>query len=333
VSFLDEKEIVMNTRTKRLFKLERFVTTMVMLSISFFVYGSDKVDANVSTYPSLTLVAFHSIDREGPTGYDIWVIDPNDPSNINQLTDTDEDDLFALWSPDGSKIVFTRHKPPFVGHDEDASLWIMNWDGSNQRQITPYHNVGGGSLIPYFWVDAADGERIYYYKDFGLSGLYWVYAHLEVGQPENPVTSGIPIAQPDISPDGTTLAHIWGARLYLSDFQVGAGTTAISNTRLIDSIGGSLSNPRWAPDGSQLSFVDWSKSAQIFSVEVVPPNTIPSQTPSQITTFGKHTPYSWSPDSNWMVVDLNRELVVIQSDGSGTHEPLTNDSILMKVLE
>jgi Tol biopolymer transport system component len=57
----------------------------------------------------------------------VWVFDLA-ARTITQLT-TDGGD-YPSWSPDGSKIIYTRTQPG------DGGLWVMNADGSNQHRIT-----------------------------------------------------------------------------------------------------------------------------------------------------------------------------------------------------
>jgi Tol biopolymer transport system component len=91
-----------------------------------------------------------------------------DGSDLRRLTTTPGYDGGAFFSPDGTKIVYRAHHP-----SDSASLgeyrallaqrlvrpsrmeiWVMNADGSNQRQVT---NLGGANFAPYF---TPDGRRI-----------------------------------------------------------------------------------------------------------------------------------------------------------------------------
>jgi TolB protein len=58
---------------------------------------------------------------------EVWIYDLI-AKTITQLTSDGGD--YPSWSPDGSKIVFTRTQPG------DGGLWVMNADGSGKRRLT-----------------------------------------------------------------------------------------------------------------------------------------------------------------------------------------------------
>ncbi len=63
-------------------------------------------------------IAFRS-DRDG-----------NDGSGVTNLTNNPAFDGSLVWSPDGSKIVFTSNR------DGNSKLYVMNADGSGVRNLT-----------------------------------------------------------------------------------------------------------------------------------------------------------------------------------------------------
>jgi Tol biopolymer transport system component len=124
-------------------------------------YGVYTAEATVS--PDGRTIVFTSL-KDGDL--DIYTMNV-DGTNVRRLTTTPGYDGGAFFSPDGRLIVYRAWHPTdsaLAQYSEllaqrlvrpnRMELWVMNADGSDQRQIT---QLGGANFAPFF---APDGRRI-----------------------------------------------------------------------------------------------------------------------------------------------------------------------------
>ena len=90
---------------------------------------------------------------------DLYAIGPNG-KHRTQLTDSPEDDSFPAYSGDGEKIVFSRSP---VGDPNSGQIWIMNADGSGERQLT----AGPPATADHDPVLSPNGKRIVFTRITG----------------------------------------------------------------------------------------------------------------------------------------------------------------------
>ena len=96
-----------------------------------------------------------------------------DGSDIRRLTSTPGYDGGAFFSPDGKQIVYRSWHPTGdslrayqdllrqgLVRPNRMEIWVMNSDGSNQRQIT---SLGGANFAPFF---TPDGKRVIFSSNY-----------------------------------------------------------------------------------------------------------------------------------------------------------------------
>jgi TolB protein len=94
---------------------------------------------------------------ERPTrdGADLYTVgaDGSDVTRLTRLRGVEHD---SSWSPDGSKVAFTRARNPETGPFE---IWVVNADGSGLARVTRHRGFTFGPA----W--SPDGHRIVYSKE------------------------------------------------------------------------------------------------------------------------------------------------------------------------
>jgi Tol biopolymer transport system component len=156
-------------------------------------------DAEATVSPDGKKIVFTSL-RDGDL--DIYTMNL-DGSGVRRLTNTPGYDGGPFFSPDGAQIVYRAHRPQTPEELKDyqdllkenlirpskLEIFVMNADGSNQRQIT---NLGAASFAPFFHpsgkkiifasncadskrrnfdlflinLDGTNQEQVTYYEDF-----------------------------------------------------------------------------------------------------------------------------------------------------------------------
>jgi Tol biopolymer transport system component len=139
-----------------------------------------------------------------------------DGTGVRRLTSTIGYDGGPFFSPDGSLIVYRSwhpSTPPEIAEYQDLlkqgvvrtlrmELWMMNADGSNQRQVT---HLGGANFAPYFH---PDGKRIIFasnYRDPRSRDFDLYLVNLDGGGLTRVTTSAEFDGFPIFSPDGKRL--------------------------------------------------------------------------------------------------------------------------------
>ena len=214
----------------------------------------------------------------------IWVAPINDLMHGKQITSAKlEGDRGLAWTPDG-RIIYSSQ----AGGNFD--LWIMNADGTNQKQLTStsavetetqvspdgryiFFNSDRGKL-PSVWRMDIDGNNVKqitdqedYLSDIAPDGKSILFTSWRTGRQTlwrtsadgGPATqlSDLFIADARISPDGKSIAcksrdenPTLPTKLILIPIEGGAPTKSFD---LLPTTGGA---PEWAKDGKSVTFYD-----------------------------------------------------------------------------
>jgi Tol biopolymer transport system component len=244
-------------------------------------------------------IAFHA----DPDGNDDFYLIGADGKGLQPLTTNAETVAFPYWSPDGTRIAY------LCCSGFDASLWVMNADGSDARRLTT-GRAGSPAWSP-------DGRRIAY--DDHDDGAIWVVGADGSGARRLADDSG----GPSWSPDGTNIVFFsWRDypgeeqrnELYMMDAN-GSNQVRLTSNEAEDV------EPRWSPDGMRIAFTSsrdgnpdiYLASADGSGQRPLTNDAVPDEGPA------------WSPDGSRIVFTSYRDGADPLTLGSGNAEIFTVD--------
>jgi Tol biopolymer transport system component len=227
--------------------------------------GPKGVFNSLSLSPDAASVIYDEAEPRNRT-LDVWRLDfaRGIPS---RLTFNPSHDMFPLWSPDGTRIVFSslREPPP--------QLYALNADSAGTEKPllkTKFPNTASG------W--SSDGKLLFYDStDPQTGGDIWALPMLRKSEPYPVVRSVADEHYGTLSPDGRWLAYIsneTGAyEVYAESFP------ATGFKRQISTQGGF--EPQWRHDGTELFYIAPNQTLMAVSVksslttlEVSPPKAL-----------------------------------------------------------
>jgi Tol biopolymer transport system component len=205
-----------------------------------------------------------------------------DGSGLRPVTDNSAHDVRPAWSPDGTKLSFTRHEKIFVKYtssgqivrltdnagissfdsawspdgariafdsnrDGDQEIYAMDSsDGSGVAKLTDNHNHD----VDPVW--SPDGVRIAFERDYDI----WVMNADGTDQVNLTESPGSSEYQPNWSSDSTKIVFSkWGGELATTDIWVmntdGSGLLNLTNTPASGEV-----YPVWSPNGRKMAFTE-----------------------------------------------------------------------------
>ena len=254
------------------------------------------------------LIAFSSRDDSGTH---IWVVNPEKPAELQQVTSGEFEDTLPFWSPTHRSIVFTR----FDRSSNQMSLWIADLEAGGEQQLTASWNRGAGSLAVQSWINTT----IYLVKDSGGSCQFLWTAPMSAQVPsavERPVVGAENACEADVSGSRVVfrgygqhvdiLAGGLGADNSVSGLEVLVPAPAIEAQE--------YSLPRISPDGQSVVF---SADGSLYLVDIAGKALSRLQGPPGFDP-------QWSSDGQWVLFSSNGDLMALRADGSGTIQQITS---------
>ena len=196
--------------------------------------SSTKAVAGAPTYSRDGVWTVFTSDRTGTD--EIYVARVG--SGDDRITDSDDGSGGPAWSPDGSKIVFSRSTGKGRPDPASRGLFVVNRDGSGLRQLTNGDDSGP------CW--AADGETIVFMR--GGRGY-----HVRAIDADGTGGRGLlrNARDPACSPARPTIAFTDAEGTFVGLLDLTSGTRSVL-ARTMDATEDSW--PTWSLDGRQIAF-------------------------------------------------------------------------------
>jgi Tol biopolymer transport system component len=215
------------------------------------VFGARGLYQNPVLSPNQQLVAVNRADQNN----DIWIEDPNRGISSRLTFDLGVDD-FPLWSPDGTRIVFSSDRDGGV-----FQLYEKQSGGSRQEQLLL---KTGQPKMATDW--SRDGRYIVYTETDATTGAdLWLLPLFGDRKPVEYLRTPFNETEARVSPDGRWLAYRSDEsgieQVYVQSFPQAGSKWQVSTD------GGR--QPHWRGDGKELFYLSPTLDDQFMSVDVL----------------------------------------------------------------
>jgi TolB protein len=265
------------------------------------------------------------------TAADIYAVSA-DGASRKQLTRDSRVNGGAAWSPDGTRIAFASNR---TGATE---LWVMNGDGSDQRQVT--WRGDGGVEFPAW---SPDGNRIAFVSRIGENRRNQEIFSVNADGTDLQRLTDYDAADacPAWSPDGETIAFV-SCRHHPFDGKGGSSRTNKAgpndlylmnadgtNIRRLAYLDESAYSPSWSPDGKRIAWAAGTGGGNMTEIYVIDSDgtNLRRLTRNEFADNGPR----WSPDGTKIAFWSNRHAWNAAGQAHSELVPATSDLYAMDV--
>jgi TolB protein len=264
--------------------------------------------------------------------------------------------VFGGKSLVGTRIVFVSNR---TGNKE---IWVMDWDGSNQKQLTHYGSISTfpsaspdghlvafttyaagypairmisidtGRQLPFYNQRASmnafvtftpDSKHVIYSSTAGGGPAQLYMANVDGSNFHRITSSGAIEVEPKINPKtGTDLVDVSGRSGLPQIYHMNLEG---ADVRRVSAGTGEAVNPSWSPDGEHIAFA-WTKGFEPGNYNIFIMDVVSGEYTQLTSNEGRNENPSWAPDGAHIVYASKRgrdsQIWVMNADGTGKH-PLT----------
>ena len=254
----------------------------------------------------------------------------------------------------GTRIVFVSDR------SGSKEIWVMNWDGTGQRQLTRYGSISsfpsaspdgrivafttwanGSPAIQMFSLDT--GRKLPFYNQrasvntsvtFTPDSKRVIFSSTAAGGPaqlymtnadgsnfHRITASGAIEIEAKINPKtGTDLVDVSGRSGFPQVYRMSLEGTDVQR---VSAGTGEATNPSWSPDGAHIAFA-WTRGFEPGNYNIFVMDVASQQTTQLTANEGRNENPNWAPDGAHIVYASKRgrqsQLWVMNADGTGKHQ-------------
>lgn len=239
-----------------------------------FPFVNTGLDTSASFSPDGTKIAYIGEYVSGNGNVDVLVKNADESGSVVRVTSNAANDVHPRWSPDGTKIVFTRENAG------DSQVVVANSDGSGS-EVAITNNGGGDGKHGVF---TPDGTQIVFLRGIGSS--------IDIADSTGTESNASTIINPadvvnnlDVSPDGATVVYDQqetASSASIRTVAIGGGSPTV-----IVAASNNKNNvyPSYSPDGTKISYISQSSSSSQSADEQLVVYTIAGSTSTNVISF------------------------------------------------